>query len=257
MRNSYKDLAYFQNQSNSFDEDRDLVSVYLAKPDLSEQGRQAMLHDKFDVELKEFQRLYNLGEPIDAVVGCLNQAWPLFIDAHEYSLNRNVDLMDKLQLVPAVQIKIFSLLVLSDPPKEIAHRILNFTNTDLNYGYDQKEGCYVDIAFDGFFRHFADYFDFRSEKTTAKILDEELYGMLNGCFNSPQDKQRILFDYVNQWRALGQKTQIYSKNEHKMSTNENFLGYWCFHAAAVAKILNIDDSPLKDHPDYPYDLVHR
>ncbi len=42
---------------------------------------------------------------------------------------------------------------------------------------------------------------------------------------------------------------------HKSKQNI-FYGYWSFEAGAIAKILNIDDSSLKDTPYYPYDLVH-
>lgn len=41
-----------------------------------------------------------------------------------------------------------------------------------------------------------------------------------------------------------------------IKTNRNFRRCWCFPGAAVAKILKIDDSALKGHPHYPYDLVH-
>ncbi|WP_371929608.1 PoNe immunity protein domain-containing protein [Phyllobacterium sp. 21LDTY02-6] len=43
----------------------------------------------------------------------------------------------------------------------------------------------------------------------------------------------------------------YHKNKHDI-----YFGYWCFETAGVAKMLNIDDSELKDHPNYPSDLVH-
>lgn len=42
---------------------------------------------------------------------------------------------------------------------------------------------------------------------------------------------------------------------HKSKQNI-YYGYWSFEAGAIAKILNLDDSRLKDVPYYPYDLVH-
>lgn len=35
-----------------------------------------------------------------------------------------------------------------------------------------------------------------------------------------------------------------------------YTGYWCWEAAAIAKILHIDDSGLEGHEYYPYDLAH-
>ncbi len=44
-------------------------------------------------------------------------------------------------------------------------------------------------------------------------------------------------------------------DSHKSSKNV-YYGYWSFEAGAIAKILILDDSSLKDVPYYPYDLVH-
>lgn len=43
------------------------------------------------------------------------------------------------------------------------------------------------------------------------------------------------------------------KNAHK---EKGFNGLWSFEAAAVAKILNLDDAALKMDVNYPYDLAH-
>ncbi|WMY92293.1 PoNi-like cognate immunity protein [Snodgrassella communis] len=42
---------------------------------------------------------------------------------------------------------------------------------------------------------------------------------------------------------------------HKSKWNIH-TGYWCFESGALAKILGLDDSTLKDQPYYPYDMVH-
>ena len=56
------------------------------------------------------------------------------------------------------------------------------------------------------------------------------------------------------------KEEWYNKDcevfEAHKSTQRIYYGYWCFEAGAVAKILHLDDSSLKDVPYYPYDLVH-
>ena len=35
-----------------------------------------------------------------------------------------------------------------------------------------------------------------------------------------------------------------------------YFGLWSYEAAAIAKLFGIDDSDLKDYPNYPYDLAH-
>ncbi|MFS0882879.1 PoNi-like cognate immunity protein [Metabacillus niabensis] len=43
------------------------------------------------------------------------------------------------------------------------------------------------------------------------------------------------------------------KNAHKEPW---YVGFWSFETAALAKILELDDSNLKDNNHYPYDLAH-
>ncbi|WP_074594631.1 PoNi-like cognate immunity protein [Bacillus cereus] len=43
------------------------------------------------------------------------------------------------------------------------------------------------------------------------------------------------------------------KNAHK---EPGYVGYWSFETAAIVKILELDDTSLKDNNHYPYDLAH-
>src|SRR5699024_7301033 len=43
------------------------------------------------------------------------------------------------------------------------------------------------------------------------------------------------------------------KNAHK---EPGYVGFWSFESAALAKILSLDDTSLKDNNHYPYDLAH-
>ncbi len=44
-------------------------------------------------------------------------------------------------------------------------------------------------------------------------------------------------------------------DDHKSKWNIH-TGYWSFESGALVKILGLDDTPLKDQPYYPYDMVH-
>jgi len=59
-----------------------------------------------------------------------------------------------------------------------------------------------------------------------RYLQNEWYNKDFDCFEAHKDKQKI------------------------------YYGYWCFESGAIAKLLNLDDSILKDELYYPYDLVH-
>lgn len=58
---------------------------------------------------------------------------------------------------------------------------------------------------------------------------------------------------LGKWYEIHRECAWY--DSHKSNKNV-YYGYWSFEAGAIAKILNLDDSSLKDVPYYPYDLVH-
>ncbi|MBC1925536.1 PoNe immunity protein domain-containing protein [Listeria innocua] len=77
--------------------------------------------------------------------------------------------------------------------------------------------------------------------------------------DSPEEQNKRLTDFMKRW--YGSKKGNFWYNEHKKSSLDDmdfatYKGYWCWEAGAVAKLLNIPDENLKDHPNYPYDLVH-
>ena len=62
-----------------------------------------------------------------------------------------------------------------------------------------------------------------------------------------------LKEYLQKYWYVGHKDMVWY-DIHK-AKEKLYYGYWSFEAGAVAKILNLDDSSLKDVPYYPYDLV--
>ncbi len=67
-----------------------------------------------------------------------------------------------------------------------------------------------------------------------------------------QAAKKALIDYIEKWYNLNKDAPWY--NNHLKT--RCYRGYWAWEVAAVAKILHIDDSDLKDNPYYPYDMVH-
>ena len=67
-----------------------------------------------------------------------------------------------------------------------------------------------------------------------------------------QEAKNALKDYVEKWYNLNKDAPWYNNHLKKNC----YRGYWAWEVAAVAKIMNIDDSDLKDNPYYPYDMVH-
>ena len=67
-----------------------------------------------------------------------------------------------------------------------------------------------------------------------------------------QEAKKVLEDYMGKWYNLNKNAPWYNSHLKKNC----YRGYWAWEVAAIAKIMNIDDSDLKDNPYYPYDMVH-
>ena len=63
---------------------------------------------------------------------------------------------------------------------------------------------------------------------------------------------KALKDYIGKWYNLNKDAPWYNSHLKKNC----YSGYWAWEVAAVAKIMHIDDTDLKDNPYYPYDMVH-
>ena len=63
---------------------------------------------------------------------------------------------------------------------------------------------------------------------------------------------KALKEYIGKWYNLNKDASWYDSHLRKNC----YSGYWAWEVAAVAKIMHIDDTDLKDNPYYPYDMVH-
>lgn len=80
------------------------------------------------------------------------------------------------------------------------------------------------------------------------------YAELGKIIENNQGQQRLLKSYVEKkWYPGHKKFGICDVHKSK---EKIYSGYWSFESGALAKILNIDDSPLKESDYYPYDLAH-
>ena len=67
-----------------------------------------------------------------------------------------------------------------------------------------------------------------------------------------QEAKNALEDYIGKWYNLNKDAPWHDNHLMKYC----YRGYWAWEVAAVAKIMHIDDSDLRDNPFYPYDMVH-
>lgn len=91
-------------------------------------------------------------------------------------------------------------------------------------------------------------------KQKQKQQTIEPYAIIVDALQKGEMSVDVLNDYLNKKWYIGHKDMGWYEI-HK-AKEKLYNGYWSFEAGAIAKILNIDDSSLKDTPYYPYDLVH-
>jgi len=93
--------------------------------------------------------------------------------------------------------------------------------------------------------------------TTRKIAPQskypKVYDPLVEVITSPEDKRPAkLNKYLEGWYK--RMKPIYWHDNHEGGEGAYF-GYWCFEAALVVMLYNIDDASFCDNPYYPMDLV--
>jgi len=85
----------------------------------------------------------------------------------------------------------------------------------------------------------------------AKLLYPKRFKKLFQVIDAePCQRPALMQAYLEAWYKL-----IGSPDYHLMDTDA-YDGYWCWEAALVVKLYDIDDSSFRDHPHYPVDLVH-
>lgn len=224
MRDSLKDIEYF----NSFiNEDLARVNKFLDKLKNGEVKVERIFPVKskvHDLKLGIMIARYSSGEELAVLEKeyfKLIDEWEEVWESEYYNKN--------LQMI--------SLAVLFEVNKESAKKIkemLKKTNINdwlfdflLDSLDEQKTGENKELLFPEAFSTLQEVVFAKNKVELLKqYLEKEWYNEDCGCYEAHKSKENI------------------------------YYGYWSFEAGAIAKILNLDDSSLKNVPYYPYDLVH-
>jgi hypothetical protein len=183
------------------------------------------------------KRAYSLGEPVQDLVSPAKE----MITNYTKSWYPDADYADRGDIPYSEFLTIVSIGVLLDTKEELAtlHKLV-------------KEVDYKDYLIDFLF----------------KCVDN--YGGLSEQLLWPDDKacqklEEITLSVKPETPGLIREYLIngfYTKenfeeeyNSHKRNDNV-YDGYWSFEAAALVKIMGVDDSSFKENPYYPYDMAH-
>ncbi|QBG34928.1 PoNe immunity protein domain-containing protein [Litorilituus sediminis] len=86
-----------------------------------------------------------------------------------------------------------------------------------------------------------------AENLLFKKRFDKLYKVVEA---EPDKRPALVKAYLDAWYKL------YGSLDTHLLDNDAYDGYWCWEAALVVKLYNIDDSSFIDHEYYPKDLVH-
>jgi hypothetical protein len=85
------------------------------------------------------------------------------------------------------------------------------------------------------------------------LLVPDIYKPLYQATEMPKEQAAAAVkDYLENWYHLNKEAPWY--NTH--TRNTGYKGYWAWEVAAIVKIMALSDDDFKNHPHYPYDMVH-
>lgn len=65
-----------------------------------------------------------------------------------------------------------------------------------------------------------------------------------------EEQEELIRKFLDKWYS-----KIYLKDDFETHRGDAYTGYWCWAAAAVVMLFNIDDSTFRNHVNYPDELV--
>ncbi|MGK6316738.1 PoNe immunity protein domain-containing protein [Neorhizobium sp. DT-125] len=140
--------------------------------------------------------------------------------------------------------RILAWCILFEVPRHKCTLVLEFL------AHAPLQGLFCDALVDAL----AGYLGRRPHDPSRRLLWPDPYSSLYRCFIvEGEDRALQLGAFVQRWYTA--KSDAHWHENH-LSKYDEYFGYWCFEAAAVARLLDIPDDHLKDHPNYPYDARH-
>ena len=154
---------------------------------------------------------------------------------------------------------------LSELHKEYLELIDQIDNVESRSGFFPSNIIALGILFEDGIERFQHLINLMDEEKKNDLLFDYL---INGCglkreFNSERFFDKDL-NFSKELIELAQKDreQASKKLVHHIKTywnepiEDDYKGYWLWVYAAISKMFKLDDSKLKDYPDYPYELAH-
>lgn len=107
---------------------------------------------------------------------------------------------------------------------------------------------------DGLFESIVEKLTGTKESVERVLLHPDAYRPLaKATVLDPADRPALVKEFVENWYK--NMKPCYWYGTHTDKEGSSYFGYWCFEAALVTYLWDIDDSSYRDHLVYPKDLV--
>lgn len=216
MRDTRKDSVYFDNY---LDYQYSRIKKKTAKlKESDEEKKQRILVSLTGYEIDLLKAEFSAGASKNDIKALLSKAIKI---ASEY---KNITHDDLLTLL--------SLAVMVNDKSEAIKLVKN--NIDI-------------IEKDRLLKYIANNVQGKKATWDNKTQLREEFSALDGVFEA-SDKEAALLEYLDSWYKNHSGYAWY--NSHK-SSSDTYCGYWSFEAAAIATILKLNESKLKESIYYP------
>jgi hypothetical protein len=95
----------------------------------------------------------------------------------------------------------------------------------------------------------------KNRKIGEKVRHPKIFKKLLGVVEAPEvERPGLMKAYLDGWYASTVQEDL---NDDHEDDDFSYRGYWCYEAALVVMLWNIDDSSFRNNPYYPKDLVRK
>ena len=237
IRSEYKDYKYFENELKRIKEwsedDKKGNEDFLL---VNEQLTPFHYRSSYNLQENKIQILYSMYFDINVIKNEFKLAFPNFIKGYKNTPSYLFFL------------NVISLCILLDMDLKY---FIDISDLIFNSDSKKKEPLFMDnlLIF---------LLNSKLENANKKSSLDNVFlpKMMNlpskAIISNVKDAEKIIDNYLQNWYSLNKEMSWYDSHKRQWG----YSGYWCWEVAAVVKIMGLDDTNFKDHPHYPYDMVH-
>jgi len=230
VRAQFKNEKYFKNQIARCD-------MFIESDRLNEIGylkthnalKDSHYMSNCSIRNKKIETLYSIGANIQDLIPIFRESLDNFLQGFSDDFKNNT-----------LTIQILSFIVLLNMSEKDLPDLTRFIEKweDNNSINDDFKPCSL-------------VYYFINNKKERKVY--EPFDMLYNITQLPKEKaEEAIKEYLDKWYEMHKDEPWY--NTHLRE--KGYSGYWAWEVGAVVKKMNLDDNSFKDHPFYPYDMVH-